>query len=241
MRISVITVCFNAAENLEKTIKSVISQTYEDIEYIIVDGGSTDTSLKILNRYNDHIDLIITEKDEGIYDAMNKGVSVSTGEFVIFMNAGDVFFDANAIMDLYLYSNNANADIIYGDHITDLNDKQYRSFAKPLNKIKYGMIFNHQSCMVKKTILTSHPFKTSILSADYDFFYNAYLNKMVFLYVNRPIAIYDAFGLSSKNKGKIYKEWMRTSLTNKFNIFSFFFFIVLNLKTMLLDFIRFNK
>ena len=92
MKISVITVCFNCERTIENTIKSVINQDYKDIEYIIIDGGSTDNTLKIINNYDYKISKIISEKDEGIYDAINKGINIASGEIISLLHGNDVFF-----------------------------------------------------------------------------------------------------------------------------------------------------
>lgn len=90
-KITVITICFNIGNELEQTIKSVIGQSYPNIEYIIIDGGSTDDTMAVLKRYKDNISLIVSEPDKGVYDAMNKGVRLATGDYVNFMNGGDRF------------------------------------------------------------------------------------------------------------------------------------------------------
>lgn len=93
VKISVITVCYNAVDTLEKTIQSVLEQTYHNIEYIIIDGGSTDGTVEIIHRYVDYLAYWVSEPDRGIYDAMNKGIERATGEWVNFMNAGDYFYN----------------------------------------------------------------------------------------------------------------------------------------------------
>ena len=90
-KITVVTVVYNGILTLDATIKSVISQTYSNLEYIVVDGGSTDGTLELLKKYNSQISIIISEKDDGLYDAMNKGIALSTGEWICFMNCGDIF------------------------------------------------------------------------------------------------------------------------------------------------------
>ena len=97
MKISIITISYNAESYIEETIKSVITQQYKDIEYIIVDGLSTDNTLNIVNLYRDSIDVVISEKDDSIYDAYNKGVERASGEYILFLNADDYLFDSNAI------------------------------------------------------------------------------------------------------------------------------------------------
>ena len=97
LRISVITVCLNASKTIEQTILSIINQTYDNIEYIIIDGVSTDGTLDIIKKYESKISLCQSEPDNGIYDAMNKGLKLATGDFLIFMGADDVFYNENVI------------------------------------------------------------------------------------------------------------------------------------------------
>ncbi len=100
LRISVVTVVYNDKLNIEKTIESVLSQTYKNMEYAIIDGNSNDGTFNIIEKYADKIDILVSEADEGIYDAMNKGIDLVNGDFTIFMNAGDTFFDANVLANV---------------------------------------------------------------------------------------------------------------------------------------------
>ena len=102
-KISVVTVCYNAVNDIEKTILSVINQTYPNIEYLIIDGGSTDGTMDIVNKYKDKIDVIVSEPDKGIYDAMNKGIDRATGDWINFMNAGDCFFEKETVNSVFIY------------------------------------------------------------------------------------------------------------------------------------------
>lgn len=110
--ISVITVTFNAVDLIERTIKSVISQTYKKIEYIIIDGGSTDNTIGIIKKYTDKISQFITEKDNGIFDAMNKGLALAKGDYVLFLNAGDVSSSETILSRILL--NHDDIDVFYG-------------------------------------------------------------------------------------------------------------------------------
>lgn len=116
-KISVITICYNNKADVEYTIKSVLSQTYSNIEYIIVDGGSTDGTLDLLNTYQDGITNLISEPDNGIYDALNKGIKAATGEWLICMNAGDVFVSATTLSDIFNQQIPEDKTVLYSDFI----------------------------------------------------------------------------------------------------------------------------
>ena len=129
MKVSIITVCYNSELTIEDTIKSVLSQTYDDIEYIIVDGNSTDSTLNIINKYKDQISTIVSEPDKGIYDAMNKGVELANGELIGIINSDDFYSDKNVIKNVVdtLKKDDSDAlyaDLVYVDHkdIIDLHE-----------------------------------------------------------------------------------------------------------------------
>ena len=112
--ISVITICYNSELSIERTIKSVLSQTYPNIEYIIIDGKSSDGTNTIIQKYQDNISKYISEEDSGIYNAMNKGLTMAIGEWVCFMNAGDVFVDNQTVERVFFTPIKNNVDVIYG-------------------------------------------------------------------------------------------------------------------------------
>ncbi|OAQ38788.1 glycosyl transferase [Pedobacter psychrophilus] len=116
MKISIITVVYNNQKTLETAIKSVLSQKYNDIEYIIIDGGSSDNTLKIIERYGSRISKIVSEPDKGIYDAMNKGISLATGDIIGVLNSDDIYNDNKVISDVMnCFINNPSVNIVYGD------------------------------------------------------------------------------------------------------------------------------
>jgi glycosyltransferase involved in cell wall biosynthesis len=117
-KISVITICYNEKDSIQKTVESVVSQTARDkIEYLVFDGGSSDGTLEILERFRSSIDVLVSERDKGRYDAMNKGIRASKGEFIIFMNGGDRFYSETVIDDVM--KSGLDADIVYGDGLVD--------------------------------------------------------------------------------------------------------------------------
>lgn len=115
MRISIITVVFNGKETIEDTIKSVASQTYHNIEHIIVDGGSTDGTLDAIQKYKDHLSIIVSEPDKGIYDAMNKGIQLASGDVIGFLNADDVFFGSSVLGSIASVFTDEYIDACYSD------------------------------------------------------------------------------------------------------------------------------
>lgn len=156
--ISIITVVYNSVRYIEKTIFSVINQSYPKIEYLIIDGGSTDGTLEIIAKYKDFIDYFISESDKGIYDAMNKGLSAATGKYVWFINSGDEIYDLN-VLDNIFRNKIKFADIYYGEtEIISPEGKTIgmRRHASPeklsWKSFKWGMKVSHQSIIVKKEI-----------------------------------------------------------------------------------------
>lgn len=168
--VSIVTVVYNGFETIEETILSVINQSYRNIEYIIIDGGSNDGTLELIKNYENKIDLWISEPDKGIFDAMNKGLTKINGEWVIFMNAGDMFYDDNVITNTFI-ENVSDIDMLYGDvSLYDENDTYF--FKSTTNKIKINLnAVCHQSVFLRAKL---HPpflldFK---LSADHEIIYN---------------------------------------------------------------------
>lgn len=152
-KFSVITVTYNAEAVLEDTIQSVISQTYHHVEYIIVDGASKDQTLAIAERYRDHITRIVSEPDKGLYDAMNKGIGLATGDYLCFLNAGDSFHEDDTLQQMvHTLSGNELPDVMYGE--TALVDKEghfrrMRRLSAPevltWKSFKQGMLVCHQA------------------------------------------------------------------------------------------------
>lgn len=115
LKVSIITVCYNTADTIESTIQSVLSQDYSNIEYIIVDGKSTDNTLPIIEKYNSRIHTCISEKDKGIYDALNKGIALASGDVVAILHADDFYTSATVISDVVRLFESSNCDCVYGD------------------------------------------------------------------------------------------------------------------------------
>jgi glycosyltransferase involved in cell wall biosynthesis len=199
--ISIVTVVYNGEKYLEETIQSVINQTYDNVEYIIIDGGSTDRTLDIIRTYEDAIDYWVSEKDNGIYDAMNKGVRFSNGEYIGLLNADDRFehYTIETIVDEI---HKTKADIFYGDMIL-INEDQDSTFHRIAShtKLYFGMSICHPS-----TFISSSLYKhfngydlTYRMASDYDFFLKAKLNKYSFYYIPKVLSRMRDGGISANN------------------------------------------
>jgi glycosyltransferase involved in cell wall biosynthesis len=171
-KITIITVVYNGASLIEATIKSVLEQNYAAIEYIVIDGQSKDNTLEVINKYSNRITKIVSEKDSGIYDAMNKGLKLATGDYVLFLNAGDLLFDTTTISSVFASA--IEADIYYGNTaVIDLNGKILgdRRLLPPdsLNwkSLKYGMCVSHQSFIPKRLLCDFYSLEYKI-SSDID-------------------------------------------------------------------------
>lgn len=157
--ISIITVAYNAKDEIEKTIKSVLEQSYNNIEYIIIDGGSTDGTLEIIKKYEEKIDYWISEPDKGIYDAMNKGIRHAHGLWMNFLNAGDTYANNDVLVKMFS-NNNDNTTLVYGD-IFAIKENGEPLYVKAIelkdkNSIKKGMKVCHQAIFYHKKIMEDY-------------------------------------------------------------------------------------
>lgn len=174
MKVSVVTVCYNVEDILEDTIKSVVSQTYDDVEYIIIDGASKDGTIDIIKKYSDKIAYWISEPDKGIYDAMNKGILAATGDYIIFMNAGDKFVDTGVLDKVSVYLN-GDAVVTGRWRRCYANGSKKNGLPANLSRFETDMPICHQATFVNLQYHKKNLFDTSYrFSADYKFFYNAW-------------------------------------------------------------------
>jgi len=203
--ITIVTVVFNAKEELKKTIESVIGQDYKNIEYIIIDGGSTDGTLDIIQKYDHVIDYWVSEKDNGIYDAMNKAVSISKGDYINFMNAGDLFFEINTISKVAPF---LTAELVYGDHAVYFDDSNEINIVDLSNQTnKKDIPFCHQSLFEKRIVLQKYPFNLNYkISSDYDHYLTCKHENVTIQYIPQVISKFLDGGLSSKQIKKLLKE-----------------------------------
>lgn len=212
MKISVITVCYNAEKVIEKTILSVLNQSYQEIEYIIIDGDSKDCTMDIVRKYADDQRIkYISEPDHGIYDAMNKGIRLATGEYIEFLNAGDTFVDHNVVAKVVDEIGKNPADVMYGNIIYQYPDgstniRVYGQFCSGLFYYLLGDCINHQAVFAKKECFRENIFNISYrICADREWMIRVKLNKKTFRAMNALICCYslDEESASIKN-GDIY-------------------------------------
>lgn len=200
--ISIITVSYNASTTIEQTILSVIKQTYKNIEYIIIDGGSQDKTIDIIKKYENRISYWISESDKGIYDAMNKGLAVATGDYVLFLGADDKLFSDDTITKII--PSLKEEQIYYGDsYITQIRKIYWGKFNK--YKLSLGNIC-HQAIFYPKKIYKTKHYKTEYkIYADY--VYNLELFPFYkFKYLNETISIFNYNGVSSSQNDSCFSK-----------------------------------
>ena len=198
--ITVVTVVFNGEQFIEETILSVINQTYHNVEYIIIDGGSTDATLDVVRKYEHAIDYWVSEKDSGIYDAMNKGIDLATGNWINFMNAGDTFFEQKILYAVFNGSVYKNVDVLYGNHqIIYPSGRKCLVKAGNIKNLWKGSQFCHQASFIRSSYHKQHKFNLCIkIAADFNFFYAAQKNQISFNSLDQTIATFKAGGFSDK-------------------------------------------
>jgi glycosyltransferase involved in cell wall biosynthesis len=205
-KVSIITIVLNKASSLEKTIQSVAGQDYPHIEYIIVDGGSEDGAVDIIKKYKEHITFWLSEPDNGPFDAMNKGLAKATGEWVMFMNAGDTFAGPTVLSEIFS-KDASDADVIYGDWITDYKSFSLLRKAGSPADLRKGMVFSHQAIAVRTVLARQCGFNSAYrIGADYDMVYNLYASGKRFRYFPAPVALVETMGISHRNMVKSAKE-----------------------------------
>lgn len=208
VKISVITINLNNKEAIRQTIESVVNQKFCNIEYIVIDGGSTDGSVEVIKEYQDKINYWISEPDKDIYDAMNKGIDLAKGEWIVFINSGDWFYNNDVLNNI----NNLiskDVDVIYGDTHLRYSEK-YKGFTRiqkagELSKLYRGMVFSHQSVFVKTELMKQFKFKSNLYNytADFDFFLQLFISNKNFFNSNMIISSILAGGKSDNKFNRI--------------------------------------
>ena len=205
MRFSVITINYNNKEGLEHTIESVLSQTNKDYEYIIIDGGSTDGSVDIIKQNADHINYWVSEKDKGVYNAMNKGIAQAKGDYLVFMNAGDCFHTPDILELMCDYQE----DIICGKVFkgnTTIPSGHYKPTITLVDLMRGSL--PHQAMFIKRELMVKHPYDENYkILSDWKFCIQALVfDNCTFRNSDVIVADYDITGISSNSKGLLPKE-----------------------------------
>lgn len=216
--ISIVTVVYNGEKYLDKTLESIRQQSFQNFEVIIVDGGSIDGTLKVVERFGSLVTKVMSERDNGIYDAMNKGVELASGKWVIFMNAGDEFVidSLDHVKEMLL---DTSVDILYGDVFIDKDGVLNLDKAKDIESIGYSLPFCHQSCFVRVEHLKKLKFSLNyLICSDYDFFLRAANLGLNFKYANNTIAIFEYGGISSGLSKKYFFEKLNIIYKNNKNL-----------------------
>lgn len=197
-KISIVTVCYNAESTIKETIESVINQTYENIEYIIKDGLSSDNTNTIIKQYASSSNIKhIVSKDLGIYDAMNEAIQECTGDWIIFMNADDQFFDNNVLRDIFANCEYDNYDAIYGNALMKDEVGTFLNKALPISYITIKKPFVHQSLFVKASIMKKYLYSLEFsISSDYDFALRIYNDGYKFLRLDNVVCVFSLAGVS---------------------------------------------
>ena len=200
---SIITVCRNAEKTIEQTIQSVLGQTFQDLEYIIIDGASNDNTMDIINRYRKKIDVVVSESDSGIYDAMNKGVALSKGEVIGIINSDD-WYEPNTLELVAEKYNKCNKETIIHGLCKYYDEKKEGMILGYHHDVLRRQSIAHPTCFVPKNIYK----KIGIydpgykVAADYEFLLRCYLSEIQFIRIDRVLANFRIGGFSSENDGQ---------------------------------------
>ncbi len=204
MKVSIITINFNNKYGLEKTIKSVICQTFKDYEYIIIDGGSTDGSVDIIKQYERYISYWVSEKDNGIYHAMNKGVKAANGEYCLFMNSSDTIYEDETLQNVF--KQNICEDIVYGNLYCAGHIQESVERITLLNLLTHTI--GHQSAFIKRSLLIKNPYDENLkIVSDWKFFFQELIfNNVPYRRIDTIIADFDTSGISMNNQQYLKQE-----------------------------------
>lgn len=238
---SIITICYNNKAGLEKTIESVINQTYNNFEFIVIDGGSNDGTIEVLNNYSSNFAYWVSENDNGISDAFNKGVKKSKGEWILFLNSGDILFNAN-VLELFakfIPNDSVETQIYYGKIVIENTKKNKYEFGSEFNLKKFHRRMNlpHQAIFFNKIYFVNYGYfdEKFKLAMDYELLLRP--NKYEYQFINAVVSEMEQGGVSQTNIDKIYREYLIAKLLHtKRNIFNlvfdyyFYYYIYLILK-----------
>lgn len=215
-KLSIITICYNIKDEIERTCESIVNQTWKDFEWIVVDGGSTDGTVDVLNKYKKHMTVFISEPDKGVYNAMNKGIKLAKGEWLNFMNGGDCFAE-NDVLEKVFKDKKYEADILYANlYLLDKGLKQNKTYPKRIDKNHfYNGNICHQSSFIKRELFDEFGLydETYKICADYEKWVIYASNNKKFQYLDIFSSIFYLGGISANHR-KMMEE--RNNIKSKY-------------------------
>ena len=224
-KLSVITIVYNNVAAIERTMLSVLNQTYKNIEYILIDGASTDGTIDVINKYKDKLAVFVSAPDKGIYDAMNKGLALATGDYVLFMNSGDEIYSPETVAAVFASA--ISGDIYYGE--TEMFDENWKSLGQRRHRapehfnwhsFKFGMNVSHQAIYIKRSL--TQPFDSKYkYSSDIDWILKSTKKSSSIVNTHLYVAKYLVGGISKKKH--------LASLKERFKILSHYYGFIPNL------------
>jgi len=229
-KISIITVNWNNAEGLEKTIRSVIKQTYSDYEFIVIDGASTDTSVDVIKKYSEYISYWTSEKDSGIFNAMNKGIKISSGDYCYFLNSADILVSENTLANIFQHKKYV-APFINGNQINDYGTSTGRvpALHRPLTLFDfYKGTIKHQATFIRRDLFDKYGLYDENLKiiSDWKFFLQVIgLHDEQPVFVNEDIVIFEWYGMSTNieltkkhqdERLKVFEECIPSSILDDY-------------------------
>ena len=234
MKVSIITVCFNSSKTLEKTFQSVTNQSYRNVEYIVVDGGSSDNTLNIIEKYSGCITNYISEPDKGLYDALNKGIAMATGDIIGILNSDDFFVDNFVLENIAKFHIKNSIDASVGN-ITQFNndDKVIRKYSAQSwspNKLKLGFMPPHPAIFFKRDLFENYGnYRLDFISgADYELIIRFFLRKKItwkYSGITTTAMLIGGISSSGYNSYKLISREIKKAL--ELNNIKFSYFIVL--------------
>lgn len=245
---TVATVVKNNVKGIRATIESIINQNFDSFEFIVIDGGSTDGTLEILQEYSEYMSFLSSSSDNGVYEAMNKSLDHASGDWIIFMNSGDAFASHNTLKKVYENTRKHANSIIYGDCLVKPRKSQQCGLrlvrALDPQNLSKGSCFSHQSTFIPVKYHKENKYDTNLrISADFKFFYLAFTkDKMEFHALEFPISILQPGGLSDKDQFQSVLEWSQV-IKNKSLYLTFYYsmkLLIVALKQKIKEIVRYH-
>lgn len=245
MKISIITIVYNNKNEIEETIQSVLSQTYKNIEYIVIDGGSTDGTVDTIKKYNDNITYWHSKKDNGIYDAMNIGNNIATGDYIFFLNSGDTFCTTSVVENINIKAIDNNYTLITGRTQIYYNNTNLEIVSPPLNvkTNEYSESYSHQATFIHKSVYKQLSYNTTYsISADREYWYRVKKTKnFSVLFYDLNIASFGLGGVSNNHKNVLNRRLEDFFIEYKYNGVTYIKLYKMIFKTIITYIITLNE